>query len=460
MNLYPHESQNKDDLNHEIMFFGRDIFKYIGQASPSTFNPRGLSGKLMKWSMEKPDLKVSLFRLVDVLPTLKSSKSVARHTCEYLAKPIRDVSAPLSYLLKANPGKLRSALTSWGVRFGVHQMSKQFIAGHSPQTALNQLKRIRKKGMSFTVDLLGEFSVSEREALTYVARYTEALSVMGNNIPSWPSAKPIISEHPGERTAICASVKLTALYSQCSPMNFDQSVAVLSDRLSQIVRKAREVDASLYIDAEDSANNPIIYEVFKKVFSSGEFKDFPLPGIVIQAYLKGSEERLKDLIRFAKSRGSQIAIRLVKGAYWDQETILAEQQQWPAPVFSIKESSDANYEKLSRILIDHAEHCFPAFGSHNIRSLSHACTYSASKGLAPKDFEVQMLYGMAEPIALAFKQKGYLVRFYVPVGEILPGMGYLVRRLLENTSNESFLRHTFFESENIDALLREPQMLD
>jgi RHH-type proline utilization regulon transcriptional repressor/proline dehydrogenase/delta 1-pyrroline-5-carboxylate dehydrogenase len=98
----------------------------------------------------------------------------------------------------------------------------------------------------------------------------------------------------------------------------------------------------------------------------------------------------------------------------------------------------------------------PAFGSHNIRSLSHACCYAEQRGLTPKDFELQVLYGMAEPIAQAFKSRGYLTRMYVPLGDLLPGMGYLVRRLLENTSNESFLRHTFFDSEEVSTLLKEP----
>jgi RHH-type proline utilization regulon transcriptional repressor/proline dehydrogenase/delta 1-pyrroline-5-carboxylate dehydrogenase len=100
----------------------------------------------------------------------------------------------------------------------------------------------------------------------------------------------------------------------------------------------------------------------------------------------------------------------------------------------------------------------PAFGSHNIRSLSHACCYAEHIGLSPRDFEIQVLYGMAEPIAEAFMKRGYLVRMYVPLGELLPGMGYLVRRLLENTSNESFLKHTFFDSDEVSTLLREPHM--
>jgi RHH-type proline utilization regulon transcriptional repressor/proline dehydrogenase/delta 1-pyrroline-5-carboxylate dehydrogenase len=178
--------------------------------------------------------------------------------------------------------------------------------------------------------------------------------------------------------------------------------------------------------------------------------------MVLQAYWRQSEQALAHLIDFAKKRGSPIAIRLVKGAYWDQEVVSAMQHGWDVPVFEVKEHSDAHYEHLSRMLIDNHSHVLPAFGSHNVRSLSHACCYAESKGLNKDQFELQMLYGMAEPIARAFSRKDYLVRLYVPLGEMLPGMGYLVRRLLENTSNESFLRHTFVNESEITQLLKKP----
>ncbi|RMD86989.1 MAG: L-glutamate gamma-semialdehyde dehydrogenase, partial [Candidatus Dadabacteria bacterium] len=120
------------------------------------------------------------------------------------------------------------------------------------------------------------------------------------------------------------------------------------------------------------------------------------------------------------------------------------------------EHSDFNFERLTRLLLDNNEYIYPAFASHNIRSLSYACCYAEHKGLGPADFELQLLYGMAEPIADSFVAAGFLVRHYVPIGELIPGMGYLIRRLLENTSNDSFLRHTFFEKDEISSLLRKP----
>jgi RHH-type proline utilization regulon transcriptional repressor/proline dehydrogenase/delta 1-pyrroline-5-carboxylate dehydrogenase len=274
----------------------------------------------------------------------------------------------------------------------------------------------------------------------------------------WRNHTPLIQGHPGEFSPICISVKLSALYSQTNVLNFSRSVEVLSQHLTTIARKARSIGAQVYVDAEDTGNNSMIYESFMRVFGSDEFKDLPYPGIVVQAYARGSEERVLDLLQFANRRGSPIAIRLVKGAYWDLERVVSAQNHWEFPLWLKKESSDAHYEYLSRLLLDNHRLCLPAFGSHNIRSLSHAVCYARHIGLSPKDYEIQVLYGMAEPIAQAFAERANLVRMYIPLGSLLPGMGYLVRRLLENTSNESFLRHTFFEEGEVAELLRAPSM--
>lgn len=454
------DTGSEQELERKILGFGKEIFEAIGREQPSAFNKNYWSGRIMEWSMAKPDFKTNMFRLVDVLPALESSRAIAQHVNEYLSEVAGDVHGLVEWGVNVKPDSLRAKVTSLFVKRGVRQMAQQFIAGETPDETLKALRRLRKDGLAFTVDLLGEFSVSEREALEYLARYEECLSVFGETVPKWPESAPIIERHPGETSPVCVSVKLTALYSQTSVLNFDRSVAVLSERLGRIAERARATNALLYVDAEDTANNPIIYETFKRVFGSPEFRDFPYPGIVLQAYCRDASRILEDLFGFAERRGAPIAIRLVKGAYWDHETILSQQHNWPSPVFSHKQSSDANFERLSRMLIDRRELCLPAFGSHNVRSLSHACCYAASKGVDPREFELQMLYGMAEPIARAFARKGYLIRLYVPQGEMIPGMGYLVRRLLENTSNESFLRHTFVEAGQAERLLAKPVMAE
>jgi len=447
----------ESDLESAIQGFGRDIFGLIGQTQPSTFNKNFWSGRIMEWSMKQPEFKVNMFRLVDVLPTLRSSESVAKHLVEYLGAH-GFLGRFLRWGMSANSSSLRAKFAAFVINRAVTEMASQFIVGNDPKEAISGLRRIRRKGLAFTVDLLGEFSVSEREATAYLERYLEALDVIGQSVETWgKERRALVQNHPGDTTPLCLSVKLSGLYSQAYTLNMERSVQILSERLSTIVQKAKRYGGTLYIDAEDTASNQIIYKVFKNVFGSSQFKDYALPGMVLQAYTKDSEQILHELIEFAKKRAAPIAIRLVKGAYWDHETISAKQNNWPSPLYAFKQSSDANYEKLSRILIDNADLVLPAFGSHNVRSLSHACCYARQKGLGQDKFELQMLYGMAEPIAKAFAQQGYFVRLYAPVGAMIPGMGYLVRRLLENTSNESFLRHTFAERDQIDKLLIKPE---
>ena len=444
-------------LDKKIISFGRGVFADLEDTEQSPLSMRYWNARLMQWSMSMPDFKVNLFRLVDVLPTLRTPEAVGEHVRQYLTEAAGRLHPSMGWLVGLSDSALGQALTSFLVTRGVRQMAGLFIAGSGPREALKPLRRMRRNGYCFTVDLLGEFCVCEREALEYQSRYIDALETFGEQIPAWREAAPLMPGHPGELSPVCISVKLSALYSQTSALNFKRSVEILSDRLAEVARAAQRRGALMYVDAEDSGNNPIIYESFKRVFSSPEFASMPYPGIVIQAYSKSAEARVSEMLEFARSRGAPIAIRLVKGAYWDLERVLSAQNDWDFPLWTRKESSDACFEHLSRVLLDNSAHCLPAFGSHNIRSLSHACCYAEQRGLTPKDFEIQVLYGMAEPIAQAFKSRGYLTRMYVPLGELLPGMGYLVRRLLENTSNESFLRHTFFDAEEVSTLLRQPR---
>ena len=454
------------DLELKIKSLGQEIFADIGSSKSASINTifrkNFWAQKSMEWSMKLPDFKRDLFRLVDVLPSLKTPQAVAEHVRVYLGSQLLDSSQAipfkplLRYFLNAPSPSIRQRLVHWAVLRGAKEMAKQYIVGFTPEEALSKLRSLRGKGWSFTVDLLGEFSLNEEESLAYLQRYLACLDVFGAKMPKWSESRPIVVGHPGESSPVCISVKLTALYSQCSPLNFERSVEVLSERLGQIARLAKSKNALVYVDAEDSANNPIIYETFKRVYGDPEFKDIPYPGIVVQAYARESEQIIDSLLAFAKRRKAPIAIRLVKGAYWDYETATSIQNSWQSPLFSKKHQTDANYERISRKLLDAHQYILPAFGSHNIRSLSHAIAYAQHLGLDNKHYELQMLYGMAEPIAAAFSKRDYLVRLYAPLGELLPGMGYLVRRLLENTSNESFLRHTFFDASDVETLLKDP----
>ena len=146
----------------------------------------------------------------------------------------------------------------------------------------------------------------------------------------------------------------------------------------------------------------------------------------------------------------------MKGAYWDSDTVRYKERGWPVPVFERKSSTDASYEALSRTLIKHVDVIRPALGTHNMRSMAHALATADAAGLAANALEFQMIFGMADPLQSAVVEMGRRVRIYTPVGELIPGMAYLVRRLLENTSNESFLRQEYMDTKPLDALLAPP----
>src|SRR5207247_744460 len=231
--------------------------------------------------------------------------------------------------------------------------------------------------------------------------------------------------------------------------------ALARERLLPILRRAREAGATVYLDMEhDDVKDPTL-ELLRTL--GAEFTAGPQLGCVIQAYRRDALADLREMVAWSeRALRMPLAVRLVKGAYWDFETVVATAEGWPSPVFAAKADTDASYERCVRYLIEHAGRVRPAFGSHNLRSIAYAVAYARARGLPPGAVEHQLLYGMAEPIHAALCRLGFRVRVYAPVGDLVAGMAYLVRRLLENTSNESFIRHRFAEGQTLEALVAPP----
>jgi RHH-type proline utilization regulon transcriptional repressor/proline dehydrogenase/delta 1-pyrroline-5-carboxylate dehydrogenase len=251
------------------------------------------------------------------------------------------------------------------------------------------------------------------------------------------------------------SVKLTAFYSQFDPLNAQGSEEKVSDRIRILLRRAKELGASVHFDMEQYAYKDITFKILKNLLLEEEFRERTDIGMTIQAYLRDSEEDARDIIAWLKQRGYPLTIRLVKGAYWDQETIKAAQKHWKQPVYNDKVASDANFETITQLLLENHQYVYSAIGSHNVRSQSRAIAIAESLNVPRRRFEMQVLYGMGDKIAKALVDKGYRVRVYCPYGDLLPGMAYLIRRLLENTANSSFLRQNL-ENRPIEELLAPP----
>lgn len=435
------------------------MFRELAERKQSRLELDYYTDRLMAWGMKDEEFKVSLFRFVDVLPSLPTAASVVRHVHEYFGPLRGKLPEILKKGLDVDSDGVLAKVVAPSIRKQVRFMAERFIVGETPEKALRALRKLRRNGTAFTVDLLGEATVSEAESQVYKERYLHLIKALSASVPAWAESAPLVPNHICEATAVNVSVKLSALYSQARAVCTDHSVQVLADRLGEIISEAKRTGAFVYVDMEDCALTSITLRTFMKVMSSNELKTYDRCGIVLQAYLRRTEDDMHELATWAKRRGAPVAVRLVKGAYWDTETILAKQHGWPIPVWQHKRSSDASYERLSLYLLENHNHLIPAFASHNIRSLCHAIVAADLLGVPRERFEIQTLYGMGDAIKELFVRRGYLVREYAPVGELIPGMGYLVRRLLENTSNEGFLRQSLHENRSPRDLLRRPEIV-
>lgn len=436
---------------------GEEILRRMeSQSKVSLFSKDFWYGSVMDWSMKNEKFKTNMFRFVDVLPSLQSGADVAQHLKEYFSE--KDGELPPVFNVGLGLGSLAPGLMAGAIRKNVTSMAKMFITGENPEEALSVLKKSRKNKMAFTVDILGEATLSEKEAQSYQTKYLELIEWLSRDSSSWEEIPQIDRDHLGPIPKVNVSVKMTALYSQINDRAWELTKSVLKERLRSIFALGIKRQVFINLDMEHFAVKHLTLEVFKELVSEPEFKSYPFFGCVIQAYLKDSFSDIQSLVQFAKARGTPFTIRLVKGAYWDSETIEAEQKGWEIPVYTQKQDSDANYEVCARFILEHHQHVRVALASHNVRTLSAALVHAEKLGLSPKAFEIQMLYGMAEPIKKALVEMGYRVREYAPVGDLIPGMAYLVRRLLENTSNESWLRGKFAEGKTSTQLLQDPAL--
>jgi RHH-type transcriptional regulator, proline utilization regulon repressor / proline dehydrogenase / delta 1-pyrroline-5-carboxylate dehydrogenase len=441
-----------------IQTTAREIFAATHDKKHSILSAQRWQAEMMGWAMADERLKVAMLRFVDVFPTLRGNADVSRHLREYFAR--QDASTPAALRwgigLSGEHSPL-SPLASSVIRRQMKGFAQRFIVGRNARSALSALKALRDQGIGFTLDVLGEASVSEAEALGYQQTYLDLLDGLAGAVARW-SPRPAVDDSAwGTLPRVNLSLKITSLYSQLDPVDFKGSVAAVKERLRPIFRKAIELGAALTLDLEQFVYRDLTFSVFTSLMDEDEFRDYHDAGVVLQAYLRDAENDLANLIAWARDHGRVFNLRLVKGAYWDYETVLAAQRGWPVPVFTHKPDTDAMYERLARTMLENSGQVRPAFASHNIRSLAAAIATARELGLTDDAFEIQMLHGMGAPLKTAVRSLGLRLREYAPVGELIPGMAYLVRRLLENTANDSFLRQTFVEGTTVEDLIRPPE---
>ncbi|MGC1526927.1 MAG: proline dehydrogenase family protein, partial [Phormidesmis sp.] len=413
--------------------------------------------KLLAWTMDNPGLRVQMFRLIDCLPALTTKTEVASHFQEYLGDASVELPQALKGLLNfADPSSMPAQVAATTLSGAVETLARKYIAGENIKQALKSIEQLRKQSMAFTMDLLGEAVVTEKEAEAYLNQYLELMAQLTEASKRW-SKVGIVDTAGGEALAkVQVSVKLTAFYSQFDPLDVEGSESKVGEHIRTLLRRAEELGVAVHFDMEQYRYKDATLAALKKLLMEGEFRSRSDIGMTLQAYLRDSYQDLQGVIAWAKERGTPVTIRLVKGAYWDQETITSRQNYWPTPVYNHKPSTDANFERMTRLLLENHEHVYAAIGSHNVRSQALAMAITQSLNIPARNVEFQVLYGMADSLANALVKQGHRVRVYCPYGELIPGMAYLIRRLLENTANSSFLRQSL-EDRPADELLAVPE---
>ena len=443
-------------LEQELFEVGRRL----AAAMPVTRNPlKAFDEKAMDLASQDAELKAALFRFVDVVPACRSLEDLSRHLTGFLGE-VETPPQPISVAMRMGGSKAGRTALGAAAAAGVKHMAHRFIVGEDPRAALPVLRDLWKDGVASSVDLLGEATVTQAEAQRYADRCAGALDTLVAAARRWPERPQLERDSTGALPRANLSVKVSALTPLLRPDAPRRGKEDAADRLRPLLRRAHELGAHLHIDMESMDSRDAVLELILELLSEDEFRDGPSAGLVLQAYLRDSPGTLDTILGWLGrvERAHPLTVRLVKGAYWDQEIVQARQHGWDTPVFDVKADCDLNFELLTRRLLDAragGAGVRVAIASHNLRSVSHAIAYNRLAGGGDADLEMQVLRGLGDPLQTAIARQGLRVRTYCPVGDLVAGMAYLVRRLLENTSNESFLAEQA-RGAAVDELLAKP----
>lgn len=399
-------------------------------------------------------LRIHLLKFLAILPSLDHDKKgveVKRILLEALSRFLKDNSKARRLKKKgqerALPGSYAMGIKAFYfiavifpagllatlVRSSVRLMAKRFIAGESIEKADKSLKSLSLTGRDVTLDQLGELVVSEREADHYKNEVLKLVRGFSLHVKKGElNVAGINRAH--------VSIKVSALCSDFKPHAPDYTYNLVAPRLKEILLAAKEEDVFINIDAEHYHYRDIVFKIYKRVLlETAELRDYKATGIVIQAYLRDAAHHLQDIVALARERGHCMPVRLVKGAYWDAETVEADAHSFNAPQFLNKEETDIHFRQLIIKIFEAHPHLKLALASHNFSD--HAFAEASKEILYPEvgQIEHQCLHMTYEALSTALAKMKWATRNYVPVGSLLVGMAYLVRRIMENSSQVGVL---------------------
>ena len=359
--------------------------------------------------------------------------------------------AGLNSSLKGLIGKGGEPLIRKGVDMAMRLMGEQFVTGETIAEALANAGAMETKGFRYSYDMLGEAALTEEDAKRYLASYEQAIHAIGK-----ASHGRGIYEGPG------ISIKLSALHPRYSRAQYDRVMEELYPTLQGLTQLAKQYDIGINIDAEEADRLEISLDLLERLCFDPSLADWNGIGFVIQAYQKRCPYVIDYVIDLAKRSRHRLMIRLVKGAYWDSEIKRAQQDGLEGyPVYTRKPYTDLSYLACARKLLAVPESIYPQFATHNAHSLS-AIYQLAGQNYYPGQYEFQCLHGMGEPLyeqvvgKVADGKLGRPCRIYAPVGSHETLLAYLVRRLLENGANTSFVNRIADNSISLQDLVQDP----
>ncbi len=424
-------------LEASVRHHERRLLEAAARNGRDRAGPHAWADRFIERLMDAPRFRANALRFIDVLPSLSDDRDLLRHLREYFA----DGELALPGILKWG----MALDTSWTarptaaiVRRLLTSLSARFLGGADAAAALSTAHKLSQSGCACSLDLVGEAVVSETEAQHYQRRYMDLIDQAAATANTRLSASRTVGRDSREMPQLQLSLKLSSLYSQITPLDPEGSAASIAQALRPLLLRARARKLSVCLDMEHYDYKDVVLKCFKDLLIEPELKDWPDAGIAIQAYLRDTERDVDALIEWARHRGTPVTVRLVRGAYWDYEMILARQHGWPIPVWQQKNQTDDCYARCLEKLLNNHIVIKTAVATHNMASQAQAMALAEHLGLGKDQLEFQMLYGMAPTLRVALPELGYRLRIYLPFGEPLPAMAYLVRRLLENSSSQSF----------------------
>lgn len=338
-----------------------------------------------------------------------------------------------------------------GVDMAMRLMGEQFVTGETISQALANARKLEEKGFRYSYDMLGEAALTEKDAQDYLVSYQQAIHAIGK-----ASNGRGIYEGPG------ISIKLSALHPRYSRAQYDRVMSELYPRLLSLTLQAKQYDIGINIDAEEADRLEISLDLLEKLCFEPELAGWNGIGFVIQAYQKRCPLVIDYIIDLAHRSRRRLMIRLVKGAYWDSEIKRAQMDGLEDyPVYTRKVYTDVSYLACAKKLLASPNYIYPQFATHNAHTLS-AIYHLAGQNYYPGQYEFQCLHGMGEPLyaqvvgKIADGKLGRPCRIYAPVGTHETLLAYLVRRLLENGANTSFVNRIADTTISLDELVADP----